>query len=138
MLLTLILHSSLLFSVGAKIFFHPPAPGTMLQLMPIWENGVVYFYDNTDDVYYHGEPPEACIMLFSKLGPQSIASVMDPIRVCGWWYVPWTYVFVARPCGALHGAEIHDRQRPESGMEELIDILIKCAQGTWDGKLTGR
>jgi hypothetical protein len=57
---------------------------------------VAYFTDNAADVFYHDEPPEVRAMLFSKLRPQAIASVMTPATACGWWYVPPTYVFTTQ------------------------------------------
>jgi hypothetical protein len=63
--------------------------------------GAAYFTDNAAGLFYHDEPPEVCAMLFSKLRPQAIASVMTPVMACGWWYVPSTYVFTTQDIPVL-------------------------------------
>jgi hypothetical protein len=121
---------------------------------------VAYFTDNVADVFYHDEPPDVRAMLVSKLRPQAIASVLTPVTACGWQYVPSTYVFTTqdipvplttqkfivenvRTAGIeLETGRVFDGLLGEasidcghsapfvSKVDEMVEILIRCAQAT--------
>lgn len=123
------------------------------------EKAVAYVESNVANVFYNDEPPEVRAKLAATLSPQAIASVTTPVTVCGWRFVPSTYVFTSQDVAIpitkqrfivdtiRHAAGPHDVQPFDlplgeatidcghcapfvSRIDEMLQILLQCAEKT--------